>query len=380
MGGWSSSVERNVTRSIARVCSTGTDSVSLRQEVLRHVRKVVPAEACFFNTLDPETGLITHGLGEDAPPQLMRQFFSVVYPEGEAERIVDLARSGEIVAHNASEELRQLFASVGFGRELRAAFSVRGEPWGLWCAVRERRSRPFDERERIFLRRIAPAVARALQTAALREAASVASGDADEVAPGILVVDERGAVLQRTPAAAAQLLDLADIGRSTTELPSVLEHIVARGYRSAEAGWKLAELPSVICGVLARLRLARGSEVAWRHALRARGQSGRWYTIRGALTEPDGSRSNAIVLIAPVSRAEVAPLLARLYGLSPREREVLALVARGCSTKEIAGQLGISSYTVQEHLSHASDKVGVRGRRALLARLFFDGYAHRLHQ
>ena len=40
-----------------------------------------------------------------------------------------------------------------------------------------------------------------------------------------------------------------------------------------------------------------------------------------------------------------------------------------------ASRLGISAYTVQDHVDHAFDKVGVRGRRALLAKLFLDGAA-----
>lgn len=359
------------------MCASGMDSVSLRREVLRHVRRAIPAEACFFNTLDPATGLITHGLGEGAPPELMREFFGVVYPQGEAERIIDLARSGEVVAHNASEELRRLFACVGFGRELRAAFTVQGEPWGLWCAVRERSSRPFEERERAFLRRIAPAVGRALQIAALREAASVTEG-ADDTQPGVLIIDAQGVLVQRTPAAAAHLSDLTDVVQPTSEPPSLVEHIVAGARHPGDMGRCTTELPAVICGIIARQRLAHDG--VRQQPLRTRGQSGQWYIIRTALTDPDASGSSStVVLITPVNRSDVAPLLARLYGLSPREREVLTLVARGLSTKEIAARLGISSYTVQEHLGHASDKVGVRGRRALLARLFFDGYAHRLH-
>lgn len=354
MRSWSSSAERDVVRSVTRMCAAGMDSVSLRRETLRQVKRLVPADACFFNTLDPETGLVTHGLGENAPPELMRQFFGYVYPGGEAERIVDLARSGEIVDREPSDEMRRLFATMGFGRELRAAFSVREEPWGLWCAVRARGSRPFDDRERALMRRIARPVGQALRTAALREVARAAS-EVDDAAPGVLVVDERGTVLQQTRIASAQLADLADVGRDA------------------------AELPSVLGGILARPQSGRATTPG--NELRARGQSGRWYTIRVDRTEPDASgRSSAIVLITPLGRRDVAPLLATLYGLSPREREVLTLVARGLSTKEIATRLGISGYTVQEHLSHASDKVGVRGRRALLARLFFDGYAPRLHR
>ena len=51
---------------------------------------------------------------------------------------------------------------------------------------------------------------------------------------------------------------------------------------------------------------------------------------------------------------------------------VVDLVVRGASTREISGALHISEYTVQERLSNAFDKVGVRGRRALVKRLFFD--------
>ncbi len=45
---------------------------------------------------------------------------------------------------------------------------------------------------------------------------------------------------------------------------------------------------------------------------------------------------------------------------------------QGASTKEISQALYISEYTVQEHLSNAFDKVGARGRGALLKRLLFD--------
>ncbi len=60
------------------------------------------------------------------------------------------------------------------------------------------------------------------------------------------------------------------------------------------------------------------------------------------------------------------------YGLSPREEEVIRLVARGLSTGQISRTLFISEYTVQNHLSNVFKKVGVRSRRALVKRLFFD--------
>lgn len=52
--------------------------------------------------------------------------------------------------------------------------------------------------------------------------------------------------------------------------------------------------------------------------------------------------------------------------ITEREREVIGLVQRGLSNKEIAHQLSISDSTVRHHLTNIFDKVGVRNRQKLL--------------
>ena len=49
-------------------------------------------------------------------------------------------------------------------------------------------------------------------------------------------------------------------------------------------------------------------------------------------------------------------------GLTPREAEVLVLVARGCSNPEIATELTISRKTVSHHLEHIYTRIGVTSR------------------
>jgi two-component system response regulator NreC len=51
---------------------------------------------------------------------------------------------------------------------------------------------------------------------------------------------------------------------------------------------------------------------------------------------------------------------AGIAGLSPREREVLQLVAEGLTTKEIAGKLHISVKTVETHRKQIMDKLEIR--------------------
>lgn len=59
--------------------------------------------------------------------------------------------------------------------------------------------------------------------------------------------------------------------------------------------------------------------------------------------------------------------------LSQREREVLALVARGSTNKEAAKKLFISEATVKTHLIHVYAKLGVKDRAAAVAVAFERG-------
>jgi len=53
--------------------------------------------------------------------------------------------------------------------------------------------------------------------------------------------------------------------------------------------------------------------------------------------------------------------------LTPRERDVLALIARGLTNRQIAEQLFISLNTVETHRRHILEKLGARSRADLVA-------------
>ncbi len=52
-------------------------------------------------------------------------------------------------------------------------------------------------------------------------------------------------------------------------------------------------------------------------------------------------------------------------GLSPRELEVVALVARGCTNQEVAARLVISRRTAEHHVQHVYAKIGASSRAAV---------------
>lgn len=89
------------------------------------------------------------------------------------------------------------------------------------------------------------------------------------------------------------------------------------------------------------------------------------YLIESANTEPQQAAKEAQAAPSPVDC------------LTSRQRDVLAAVARGLSTKEIARELGISPKTVEFHRADICDRLGVRDiaglvRIALKAGLVVD--------
>lgn len=63
---------------------------------------------------------------------------------------------------------------------------------------------------------------------------------------------------------------------------------------------------------------------------------------------------------APASRLDTA-------ALTPREAEVLSWIAKGKTNRDIGDILGISARTVNKHLEHIFEKLGVETRAAAAA-------------
>jgi DNA-binding CsgD family transcriptional regulator len=72
---------------------------------------------------------------------------------------------------------------------------------------------------------------------------------------------------------------------------------------------------------------------------------------------------------SPTSPARLIRAHLGAYPLTPREAEVVWLMASGLSNKEIAVSCGIALQTVKDHLKHVYAKAGAHQRTALLAKL-----------
>jgi len=153
----------------------------------------------------------------------------------------------------------------------------------------------------------------------------------------------------------------------------------ADGEVAVSAGRPLEALPQLRAAWAAWRRLdapydAALTRVSIGQAVRALGDA------EGAELEFDAARGvleglGAIPDLARLERAATAEAAASDPGLSRREREVLALVARGWSNRRIAEHLFLSERTVARHVGSILAKLAVPSRSAATAYAFEHGLA-----
>ncbi len=353
-----------VRREIIRLCHAGLDSRTLRRELIKQLRKVIPIDVFFFTTADPATLLFTGAVVDEILERATPQFLQNEFLQDDVNKFSWLARSATPIggliqatrsALEQSPRYRDILAPLALGDELRAALITGGTCWGFMCLHRDRSSPSFTTAEAAFLARLTSHIAEGLRKALLLGSAT---GSHVPGEPGLLLLADDLSVIATTPAAERWLVEVA------------------------EADWPRKQaLPSAVSAVVARLQaIERGmdAEVTLMPRVRLRTVSGHWLVLHASrLSGP--SLPVPIAVIFEVARpVEIAPLIAQAYDLSRREGEIMQSVLRGLSTAEIADAFHIAAHTVQDHLKAIFEKAGVSSRRELVGQLFAQQYQPRI--
>jgi DNA-binding NarL/FixJ family response regulator len=296
--------------------------------------------------VDPQTLLPTGGLVEGFPSEACTRFWDNELLAPGFNKFNVLARSTDPVgtlAEATDGDLgrapihAQLYGPYGFGDELRAAFILGRTCWGVAALVRAASDGPFPDDEVDDVRRLVPLVARAFRAAASRIEAR-AHGPA-----AMIVLDGDNRIQNLTMESRALLDDLKTTGVTELGLPSLVGTVATR---------------------------ARHSRTSTHIVTRVHGTSGRW--LRVTAIPMESGDGHVGVMLEPARPADLAPILLESYNLTPREIDIVLLLARGQATKEIATELSLSSHTVRDHVKSIFDKTGVTSRGELVARLFSE--------
>lgn len=136
------------------------------------------------------------------------------------------------------------------------------------------------------------------------------------------------------------------------------------------ARMRFSAAPGRKCVDVVALRDASGRPICTERcaaALASQGEGGR---------EAHGSSRGAHVRVECIAMGKGTTVLIHpdaepvaVSPLSPREQEILGMVAEGLTARRIARRLGIKESTVRTHLDHAKEKLGARSLPEAVSRL-----------
>ncbi len=349
---------QRAARRIDALAAERLPAQALIEGVAEELRAAMPIDALVMVATDPDTLLglgagVVHGM----PPAACAPFWEYEFEVPDFNKFSDLAHAPCQVAdlHAAtggrpqrSARWREFRTFFDADAELRATFNAGGRGWGLLQLNRAGTAHGFRDEEIAFVEAIAPVVGRALRLSLISHPAGNAAGRG----PGMAIVDPHNRLVSATPEALAWFDDL----ESAYRLP---DPVLGR------------EVPCEVV-IAAQEARARGGAAT---RSRARTRCGVWLLIHAScLQRADGTAADAAVVIEPAKASEVAPLIVDAYELTPREVDVTRALARGLSTNEIARELHLSRYTIQDHLKSVYEKAGVSSRGELVAKMFADHY------
>jgi len=338
--------DRNRCRErIERIAESDLDVEQARRAAIAELRRAIGFERWCWPLTDPDTGLAMSGIGEfDFGASLAR--LVALEEQGDvtskprlilgpgASAALSMATGGDL---HRSPRWRECLSPYGIGDEVMTVCRDRYGCWGSLELMRDRGDRPFDENDVRLLDAISATLGRLVRRGLIR---GEHCGDRESRPPGTIILNGDLAASAWTAAVNDWFGDLA----GGDALPPGVHEIGARVLTPPKLAHHLP--PSV----------------------RIRTRSGQWCVIEGARLEGDSSRC-VVITVRAATGDEVFDLLCKAHGLTGRERQLVSLARGGLATTQLARALGISQYTVQDHLKAIFEKTGVRSRRELLSHL-----------
>ncbi len=352
---------RRVAADVDEVSRAGLDLPTFVGEALDSIGRAVAHLSACVATVDPSTLLITSTLkygdlhGRDANDH---EWGLLEYGTQEATSFSELARRAVPAAATRAQDpgsarLNDFMGPVyGYADELRVVVRDRGQVWGAIALFRGPDSPSFSDSDVTLMAQLSAPLCIGMRTGMLTRLPH--DGTSSAVAPAVIIVDADDRVQQFSAG--------ADVW---------VEEFLVSDTDTSPSG--------ILAGLVGAARRYAAGEVTRPPRCRVRSRSGMWMVLNAAPMSPrSGSTGDVVVTIDEARPPEIVPLVVAAFDLTQRERDVTQLVLQGLDTKDIAASMHLSRYTVQDHLKSVFEKAGVRSRRELIARIYFDQYVPRM--
>jgi DNA-binding CsgD family transcriptional regulator len=342
---------------IASLGAAGLEDRELRRQVLAVLGEVIDFDAYVWLLTDPATTVGTAPLA-DVPciselPALIKAKYAttvnrwtVLSRQASRAGLLTEAVNGDLAR---SRVWREVMSRYRVGDVASAVFADQYGCWGFLDLWRESAREPFDAGDAELMASLAAPLAAALRLCQARTFAGSASAHRHDVGAVVLTLDEDLLITSRTAASRAWLDVLLPPVPAQRAIPASVYNVAAQ-LLAVEEG--IDDHPA-----FARAHLADGF----------------WLTIRAARLAADEAAAHVgsaalVVTIEETSAADRRDVFSRAFGFTPRENELLTLLATGSDTRAMARVMSLSELTVQDHLKSIFAKTGARDRVTLLSR------------
>jgi DNA-binding CsgD family transcriptional regulator len=347
---------------IVDVARQPLESVVLRGKLLDVIADVVAFDAYVWLLTDPVTTVgaapLAHvpGLALPELPALIRAKYATRLNRWTAltQTASPVGLLSEAVGDDPGDGRvwRETLSRHGIGDVASTVFTDQFGCWGFVDLWREEGRGPFEGPDVEFLARVAPTVTTALRECQARTFVQAATPHRDDVGPVVLTLDDGLRITSQTAASQNWLDVLLPPGPGSHAVPASVYNVAAQ-LLAIEDG--IDDHPAST-----RIHLSDGF----------------WLTLRAARlasldrlgVAPDRPGAGIVVTIEETSPVERLELFARAVALTPREYELVRLLAAGGHTRTMSRQMALSEHTVQDHLKSIFSKTGARDRVTVLAR------------
>ncbi|WP_091482724.1 helix-turn-helix transcriptional regulator [Gracilibacillus orientalis] len=308
----------------------------LRKRIRDHLFAICSFDAACIRTVDPNNLLTTGAFTDESVEAIHQQLFENEYLEQDIhshQELVNALLPVQLLHDKPSRRLDEILLPAGFRDEMRIAFVVNDTCYGFASLFRKNMSFSNDEVQKItkHVKKIAQ-----MMRSHMEKAPQMSFNES--IKP-MIIFSERLDILFQNSEGEQWLQELCTEEAISTD-----------------------RLPRSIRAVAYQML----SEQTTHHRTIMKTQAAQIYAMEASLLTGNDEANVLMVMRVPMSEEARFSHLVTCYRLTSKESQILEHVWKGHSTKEIAQQLSISPYTVQDHLKSIFSKTNMNSRSKLI--------------